>query len=153
LSESFGLILAIPDFQGRVDQPTDFIADTLTGAALENLLGMVSEDGLLITAIPAGFTFGGGSVEKLRAWISEHYGIEFFSTMPEGAFRPYAGVKTYLIGLKNGRTKRTHIGNLHVLDEQLFLKNEQWISEATFRQSRDWRIELFLSEHYSDLEK
>jgi type I restriction enzyme M protein len=152
LDSKFDYIISIPAFGYRKnitesleDTPEDFISSDMEGRAIENLVKHIKNNGILYTVVPSRFTFSTGSSRKLRKWLNKNYQLNFIYSLPEGTFRPYSGIKTYLISLFDEKVKNVKIAKLELDKNQLTVKNEKEISSDEFKKQNDWQIDLFLN--------
>ncbi|WP_425058886.1 hypothetical protein SCACP_35340 [Sporomusa carbonis] len=156
LEENFDMAICIPSFGSRLspeDTGKSFLTRDSECIAIENLIKLINDEGRLIVVTPAKVTFAGGPVQEFRKWLLENYNIDSIYSLPEGTFRPYAGIKTYLIAFSKSRTDGVSIGSIEDEQYQLVLKQKHMISYDEFEQHDDWRIELFLADDNETIQR
>ncbi len=153
LDSKFDSIISIPTFgykknitESLEDTPEDFISSDMEGRAIENLVKHIKNNGNLYTVVPSRFTFSTGSTGKFRRWLNKNYQLNFIYSLPEGTFRPYSGVKTYLISISNKKNENVKIAKLELDKNRLIIKNNKDVKSDEFKRHHDWQIDLFLSE-------
>lgn len=156
LKDRFDLIFSIPTFGEKFDLdeiPDNYMMRESEGIAVENLLNYINKEGNLYAIVPAKFTFSGGGFKNLRKHITQKYNLDFIYTLPEGTFRPYTSIKTYMLSISNEKKKKIKLGNLVLEKERLNLEDEKEIPIEDFAKYSDWRVDLFLSENLEEIEK
>ena len=156
MPERFDLVLCLPVFGVKFDQEevsNKYMTRESEGIAVENLLEVIDHHGKLFVIVPARFTFSGGGFEQIRHEIMTQYGLESIYTLPEGTFRPYTGIKTYMLGIANEPVLNVKLGHLALEEETFKLKDQKKIPKTEFNKYSDWRVELFLSKNQDDLQK
>lgn len=156
LKEKFDLILCLPIFGGKQqinELGHNFIVRETEGIAAENLLNFITEDGFLYIIVPAKFIFSGGNFIKLRKYITDKYNVDSIFILPEGTFRPFTGIKTYMICISNVKKNYIEIGNFILVEDKFVLKDKKKVNATDFKKSDDWRIDLFFTENYEDIIK
>ena len=152
----FDVIFSVPAFGGRLtieETGNGFISRDTEGIAVQNLLKHLSEIGKLYVVTPAKFTFAGGPMAQLRKWIMDKFSIDAIYSLPEGIFRPYTSIKTYLFCFSSLRAEVVKIGTLDIEEDELCLGNTKAVSVKEFNQFDDWRIEFFLSEDQEGIKR
>lgn len=143
----YDYIFCLPAFGGKVlwdDAP--FLTQEFDSIALENMLSLLEKDGILDCVMPAKITFSSTQGHReLRALIADHYGIESLSILPEGTFRPWTNIKTYLLSVRNASANQLTLGELTPSKNTLLLEKQKHLSTSVFRKHEDWRIEMLLS--------
>lgn len=77
INKHFDFIYSVPDFGVKVeDTKHNFISSKSDIVATQNLLGYLSDKGMLATVLPANIAFAGGSEAKFRNYIMTHYHLE-----------------------------------------------------------------------------
>ena len=71
---------------------------------IDKAITSVSDGGLVVSVVPTGFLFRQGRESYLRKSLVENKYIEAVIALPNGTFKPYAGVSTSIIVL----SKREH---------------------------------------------
>lgn len=143
----FDYIFCLPAFGGKVSLEKDlFLTREFDGVALENLLGVLSHDGTMDFITPAKLTFASGGYELLRRKITDTSNVESIYILPEGTFRPWIAIKTYLLTITGRETPSVSIGELRTKKESLVPYRPKAIPSNELRAHSDWRIELLLSE-------
>ena len=154
--KSYDRLIAIPSFGSRYspeDTGKGFITRDSECIAAENLIRHLSDRGELTVVLPAKVTFAGGPVQEFRKWMMGKYHVEALYSLPEGTFRPYASIKTYLmIFNRNGKTGVT-VGNIKDNGYALVAEQKRQIPDAQFQQHDDWRLELFLADDNEAIQK
>ena len=154
--DSFDLLLTIPSFGSRYnleEANNHFITRDSECIAVENLIRHLGERGKLLAVMPAKVTFASGPVQEFRRWIMANYHLAAITSLPEGIFRPYAAIKTYLMGFDAKTTTGVTVGK--IVDErgQLALKQKHWVSDADFSRHEDWRTEIYLADDNEAIQK
>lgn len=156
IEDRFDLVFSLPTFGLKFD-PEEVLSKYMTreseGIAVENLLEVIGHTGKLFVIVPARFTFSGGGFEDIRNKIMSDYGLESIYTLPEGTFRPYTGIKTYMLGISNESVSEVELGNLKLENEAFKLQDQKIVTKEEFNKYTDWRVELFLSENQDELQK
>jgi len=148
IDNKFDYIFSIPAFGYKVsseDIAYDFISSDMEGRALENIIEYLNNQGSLCMVVPAKFTFSMGSLSRLRKWINKNYQVNFIYSLQEGTFRPYSGIKTYLLSLSKQKCERISLGNLKLKNNKFTIANKKEIKSNEFKQRDNWQVELFLS--------
>lgn len=158
IDDNLDLIFSIPDFGTRfepeeISKNKEFISKESDGIAVENLLDYLNKDGFLYTVVPARFAFSGGSFEKLRKYIESEFDLHSIYTMPEGTFRPYTGIKTFILEISREDTDYINIGNLILENNNFLLKEKKEVKINNFKKYNDWRIDWFLAENQDDINR
>lgn len=144
--ERFDFIYSLPNFGGKVESINNkFMSLSPDIVATQNLLRHLSEQGVLVTVLPAKIAFARGSEAKLRQHIMTFYQLEGIYGLPEGTFKPYTAVKTYLLKISAEKKKNVSVGYLGY-DNGLYINKEKVISNEDFAAHEDWRIELMLAD-------
>ena len=147
--DSYDLLLTIPTFGSRYhpeESSKKYISRDSECIAVENLIRHLGERGKLFAVLPAKVTFASGPVQEFRQWIMANYHLATITSLPEGIFRPYAAIKTYLMGFDAKMTTGVTVGK--IVDERgkLVLQQKHWISDAEFSSHEDWRTEIYLAD-------
>lgn len=156
IEDRFDLVLCLPTFGLKFDPEevsNKYMTRESEGIAVENLLEVMDHTGKFFVIVPARFTFSGGGFEGIRNKIMSDYGLESIYTLPEGTFRPYTGIKTYMLGISNESVSEIELGNLKLEDEEFILQDQKIVTKEEFNKYTDWRVELFLSENQDELQK
>jgi hypothetical protein len=154
--DKFPFIVSIPSFASRLGQDeasAKFQAREPEGIAIENLLEHLQPQGKLAVIVPARITFAAGASSNFRKWLIDNHGIESICTLPEGTFRPYSGIKTYLMEITPEKTKQISIGKLDFAENLFELKDSRKVSVKEFKDHDEWRIELMLAEKLDEIQK
>ncbi|MFA6815013.1 MAG: restriction endonuclease subunit S [Parabacteroides sp.] len=156
IGERFDLVLCLPAFGLKLDSDdvlNKYMTRESEGIAVENLLRVIDRTGKLFVIVPARFTFSGNGFERIRNKIISDYGLESIYTLPEGTFRPYTGIKTYMLGISNELVSETELGNLKLESDVFIRRNKKKITKEEFNKYTDWRVELLLSENQDEIQK
>lgn len=149
----FDLILSIPAFGGKISDMNFFMTNDTPAIALENQIHLLEDNGILVEVVPASFTFS-SNTSVIRQWIANNYSIYSILSIPEGTFRPYTGIKTYLLTIKNHKKEESiQIGKLKLDNGTLITKEAKSICRDDLEMYEDWRIELMLAEDKSEIKK
>ncbi|MDO7907575.1 restriction endonuclease subunit S [Paenibacillus sp. JX-17] len=146
LTDAYDAILAVPNFGLKLDDEAVGVREA-EGAALHHLAPLLTPGGCLTAILPARMMFQSGSIGEWRKRINELIPVGTLYTLPEGLFRPYTSVKTYLVTFNSGQPpENIQIGRYTlkgtVLEEQRTIQ----LKAAAFQQLEDWRIELLLEQ-------
>jgi len=145
----FDYIYSIPAFgykNSSEDIAYDFISSDMEGRAIENIIKYLNNQGSLCMVVPAKFTFSMGSLSRLRKWINKNFQVNFIYSLPEGTFRPYSGIKTYLLSISKQKCEKINLANLELEDNKFVIKNKKEVKSEEFKQHNDWRVELIINE-------
>ena len=158
--DKYDFIFSVPAFGGRnMVSEGNFICRELDLVATENLLKRLSDSGTLFIVLPAKISFGGGQIAQLRTFIEENYCITEINEMPQGLFRPYAGVKTYLFEFTVGETQTVRISSYDgkyvpkVGTSEMDCVKQRTISKAELDELGDWRVEILLADKNESMER
>ncbi len=156
LQEKFNTIICLPSFGGRLTQEeigSHFLTRDSECVAIENLVGYLQDGGRLITIVPARVTFASGPVQEFRRWLVEHYHMDTIYALPEGIFRPFTSIKTYLITLSKTTGQAVAIGRMAEEESELILTQTSHKPYNEFLQLEDWRIDLFFAEDHETIQR
>ena len=149
MDNKFDYIFSIPAFgykNSLEDSAYDFISSDMEGRAVENTIEYLNNQGSLCMVVPAKFTFSMGSLFRLRKWINKNFQVNFIYSLPEGTFRPYSGIKTYLLSISKQKCEKINLANLELEDNKFVIKNKKEVKSEEFKQHNDWRVELIFNE-------
>ncbi|MFY9393713.1 MAG: restriction endonuclease subunit S, partial [Halanaerobiales bacterium] len=118
----------------------------------QNLLRHLSKNGTLVTVLPAKITFSSGSEAKLREHIMTNYQLEDIYSLPEGTFRPYTSIKTYILRIGVAKKGSVNVGYLGY-DNGLYIDKVKVVGSKEFSNHEDWRIELILEDDDENIKK
>lgn len=142
----FDFIYSLPNFGGKVEAINNkFMSSRPDVVATQNLLGYLSEGGRLVTVLPAKITFASGSEAQLREYIMTNYQLDAIYGLPEGTFKPYAAIKTYLLTISAVKKENVSVGYFGY-ENGLYINEEKVVSNEDFAAHEDWRIELILGD-------
>ncbi|MEN6463452.1 MAG: restriction endonuclease subunit S [Syntrophomonas sp.] len=154
LDKRFDFIFCLPAFTSKAEGFDDsFISQESEGIAIENMLSLLSEHGILLAIVPAKITFAGGSIAKLRNYIVENYSLDRILMLPEGTFRPYTAIKTYILNISNTIKDTITIGTVEYENELFSVSDQKAITRVDFLKHEDWRIEIILAEDNENIKK
>ena len=146
-SQQYDYIFCLPAFGGKsMLNETAFLTRDFDGIALENMLYCLHKHGTMDYIAPAKITFTStDGYKQLRNLITSQYGIECISILPEGTFRPWTSIKTYLLSIKGSPINDITLGELNLKADTLSLSALRQVSLPDFQKQSDWRIEMLLS--------
>ena len=121
--------------------------------AVENLFHAVKDGGKLVAIVPAKLTFAGGPMQDFRQWILKKYSVASIYTLPEGIFRPYTGIKTYLMTFLHQKTNSITVGRIGAEGNQLQINDRHQIPYGEFEQHDDWRFDLFIAGDNEEIQR
>ena len=151
--ERFDFIYSLPIFGGKVESINNkFMSLSPDIVATQNLLGHLSDRGTLVTVLPAKITFASGSEAKLREHIMTHYQLEGIYSLPEGTFKPYTAIKTYMLKIGAVKKENVSVGYLGY-DNGLYVDKVKVVGSKDFAAHEDWRIELILEDDDENIRK
>ncbi|MHB8276809.1 MAG: restriction endonuclease subunit S [Candidatus Humimicrobiaceae bacterium] len=152
--EKFDYIYCLPAFGYKPDELSrKFFTRDSDGAALENMLGHLNNQGTLDIIVPAKITFAGMGYEKLRSYITDNFSVKSIYILPEGTFRPATSIKTYFFTITSNPQPNIEFGTLK-LEKGIFdVTDKKNISTREFLSHEDWRIELLLSDDDENIQK
>jgi hypothetical protein len=156
IADNFDLILSIPTFGGRFSReetPKSFITQETETIALENLIQRINDRGSLVAVIPAKLTFASGQIRDFRKWILENYSLDSIYSLPDGIFRPYTGIKTYLAAFSKAGKDSIVLGSIGTENYRMQETRVITMPSAEFRQYDDWRAGLFLSKDNEEIQR
>ena len=107
--EGFDCILAVPPW-GRSDNPVigaKFPVPTvyLETLFLQHAMASLRPGGRAVVALPEGVLFRGGPDQGVRKKLLSEYHVEGVISLPQGALRPYTGIKMSLLLFRRGEAK------------------------------------------------
>lgn len=144
--DRFDFIFCLPAFTGKTDEiSTKFITTQTDGVAIETTLKLLSGNGILYVVTPARLTFASGEFSTLRKYIIDNYYVDSIIILPEGTFRPYTAVKTYILGVSSTPVNLASIERIDVINGKFGNVESYQISRNEFLRHEDWRVELLLS--------
>lgn len=153
MGERFDFIYALPDFGGKVESVNDkFISSRTDIVATQNLLGHLSDEGILLTVLPAKIAFASGPEAKLRKYIASNYQLEAIYSLPEGTFKPYSSIKTYMLKISSEKKNNISVGYLGY-DNGLYIDKNMVVDNEDFAAYEDWRIELLFEDDDENIKK
>ncbi len=156
IADNFDLILSIPAFGGRlgIDETSkNFMTRETESIAIENLIRRINDSGRLVAVIPAKLTFAGGQIRDFRKWILENYSMEAIYSFPDGIFRPYTGIKTYLATFAKRRRDSIVLGSVEAEDYNLKVAQVIKMPSAEFGQYDNWRVDLLISNDNEEIQR
>ncbi len=154
INERFDYIYCLPAFAGKLDGLNNkCITNQTDGVAIENMLPMLSDNGTISVIVPARTTFAGGSFAKLRECITQKYNVDSILIVPEGTFRPYTAIKTYILNISRKHKDAVVIGTMEYENEKFITAEQKVIPKIDFLNQEDWRIELLLSDDDENIKK
>ena len=156
IADNFDLILSIPAFGGRlsIDETSkSFMTRETESIAIENLIRNINDSGRLVAVIPAKLTFASSQIKDFREWILENYGLDSIYSLPDGIFRPYTGIKTYLATFSKARKDSIILGSIEAEDYNLKAAQVIKMPAAEFKQYDDWRVGIFLSNDNEEIQR
>ncbi|WP_339178422.1 N-6 DNA methylase [Paenibacillus sp. FSL R5-0701] len=146
LNEVFDAILSVPNFGLKLEDH-DIRMREAEGAAIQHLTPLLASGGKLVAVLPARMMFQSGSIGEWRLEMNERYPVSAIYVLPEGLFRPYTSVKTYLILFCNEQSVAdVRIGRYKLASSILEEDDVIGYKKAAFQQLEDWRIELLLDQ-------
>ena len=152
--EKFDYIYTLPVFGSRPDESAkEFLTRDSDGIAMENMLRHLDKDGSLDIIVPAKITFAAMGFEKLRAFISNNFSVISIAILPEGTFRPFTSIKTYLFSITAQLQAQMILGSLTVNSGRLNMADKKELSANEFLSHEDWRIELLFSDDDQNIQK
>ncbi len=107
---------------GRIQRHQHYAISTRdsVGLFVQHALSQLKSGGRAVVVVPEGFLFRGGSLRDLRRWLVESGHVEAVISLPSGALKPYARVKTCLLVLrKNGGATRVRMADAYALSVML----------------------------------
>ena len=154
INDRFDFIYCLPTFAGKGDELNNkFITNQTDGIAIENMLPMLSDNGVLTVIVPARITFTGGNFAKLREYITQNYNVDSILMLPEGTFRPYTAIKTYMLNISKTRKDAITVGTVAYENDKFKTAEQKVISMMEFLNHEDWRIEIILSSDDENIKK
>lgn len=153
-NDRFDCIFCLPAFAGKADEINPkFITTQTDGVAIETTLKLLSEKGTLYVVTPARLTFASGEFSALRKHIIDNYHIHSIDILPDGTFRPYTAIKTYILRISNIPSEIVKINRVDVVDDRLNNVESYKLDYCDFSNHEDWRIELLLSSEDSEIKR
>jgi type I restriction enzyme M protein len=121
-SEGFDCILAVPPWGGRVQPEVAghfAVASTnLETSFLQHVMASLRRGGRAVVALPEGALFRTGPDRMVRKELLSDYCVEGVISLPDGAFRPYTGIKASLVLFRREQAKQA----------VRFLQMDEWVS-------------------------
>lgn len=149
----FDFIYSLPDFGGKIEAVNHkFMSSRPDIVATQNLLGHLSDRGTLVTVLPAKITFASGSEAMLREHVMTNYQLEGVYSLPEGTFKPYTAIKTYMLKIGAVKKENVSVGYLGY-DNGLYVDKVKVVGSKDFAAHEDWRIELILEDDDENIRK
>ncbi|NLL18363.1 MAG: N-6 DNA methylase [Clostridia bacterium] len=150
----FDYIYTLPHFAGKWEGDREqYITNQTDGIAIENLLPLLSTSGTLTAIVPARLAFAGDSFAKLRTHITDNYHLDSVFIIPEGTFRPYTAIKTYMLNISIEPSETVTIGTITYENGKVAVDEQKRIATTIFSRQEDWRVELMLSDDDENLKK
>lgn len=154
MDEQFDYIYCLPHLAGKWEGDSErYITNQTDGIAIENLLPMLSKTGTMTAIVPARLAFAGDSFAKLRSFITDNYHLDSVFIIPEGTFRPYTAIKTYMLNISTEPKETVTIGTIAYKNRRVFIGEQKTINTTTFVRQEDWRVELMLSDDDENIKK
>lgn len=145
-NDRFGFIFCLPAFAGKLDDlPQKYITTQTDGVAIETTLKLLSDKGTLFVVAPVRLTFASGEFSDLRRFIISNYSVESIIILPEGTFRPFTAIKTYILGISKFQNEMVTISRLDVVDDKFDSVEFYKVAHSELSSHDDWRIEFLLS--------
>lgn len=149
----FDFIYSLPDFCGKIEAVNQEVMSSRPDVvATRILLGHLSDQGTLVSVLPAKITFASGSEAKLREHIIAYYQLEGLYSLPEGTFKPYAAIKTYLLKIGAVKKEKVQVGYLGY-HNGLYVDKVKLVGSKDFTAYEDWRIELILADDDENIKR
>ena len=146
LQERYDSILTVPNFGLKLDDEALEVRE-VEGAAIQHLAPLLSPEGSLSAVLPARMMFQSGDIREWRKRINELIPVHSVYALPDGLFRPYTSVKTYLVSFCNRQpSEEIRIGRYALKEMVLEEKESVQLKAAAFQELEDWRIELLLDQ-------
>lgn len=154
MDEKYDYIYSLPAFGHKPDEiGKSFLTRDSDGIAIENMLGHLDDEGTLDIIVPAKITFAGMGFERLRAYIAKYFHVESIYILPEGTFRPYTAIKTYLFSITTKPGTRVEIGTFELNKQDFEIRDKKVIPTGEFLSQEDWRIELLLADDDENVQR
>lgn len=154
VEDRYDYIFCLPVFGYKINDVADiFFTRDSDGIALQNLIQYLSEDGSIDYISPAKLLFSGMGFDKLRKLVEESCWLEELVILPDGLFRPWTAIKTYLISISKTKKDTILIGSLEIKKDCFQFEEKREISSIEFNNHEDWRIELLLSDENECLQQ
>ena len=108
-SEGFDCILAVPPWGARPQTPAHFSvsATNLETLFLQHVMASLRPGGRAVVALPEGSLFRIGPDRNVRKKLLSDYRVEGVISLPEGALRPYTGIKMSLLLFRREEAKQS----------------------------------------------
>ncbi|WP_418038780.1 N-6 DNA methylase [Paenibacillus xylanilyticus] len=146
LNEFFDAILSVPHFGLKLEEQ-DIQLREAEGVAIKQIAPLLAHGGKLMSVLPARMMFQSGAIGEWRREMNERFPVSAIHVLPEGLFRPYTSVKTYLILFCNEQSGADiQLGRYKLVSSTLQEADVIGYKQAAFRQLEDWRIELLLNQ-------
>ena len=152
----YDVLITLPSLGIRYSQEeigNKFISRESECIAVENLTRHLSATGKLMAVLPAKVTFASGTVQEFRKWIMAEYHVGSIYSLPDGTFRPYASIKTYLMSFNKKVKSGVTVGKIKDDNLSLSVAHQQWVSDEEFNRHDDWRVELYLDDDNEAIQK
>jgi len=99
--DKYDVILSNPPYGGKMAQSMQNNFRVKSGATeclfVQHIMANLAKGGRAGVVIPEGVLFRGGSDQKVRKELLEHFKVHTILSLPAGCFLPYTGVKTNVI--------------------------------------------------------
>lgn len=154
INEKFDFIYCLPAFAGKGDELTNkFITNQTDGIAIENMLNLLPSTGVLSVIIPARITFAGGDIARLRSHITDRYNVDSIWVLPEGTFRPYTSIKTYVLNISTTLKEAVTIGIVEYENDKFKAAEQKVLPMTEFLKLEDWRVEIIMSSDDENIQR
>ena len=150
----FDAIVSTPPFGGALTnlqksllyQDMGVNYSDIGAAFIDKAIKSISAGGLVVSIVPMGFLFRQGRESSLRQFLVDNKYIEAVIALPNGTFKPYAGVSTAIIVLSKrentvvkfvdaqsmySQTKRTNILNVDKILSSFDSSDEKYVRIVT----------------------
>lgn len=146
LPDQYDAILTVPNFGLKLEDESAEVREA-EGAAIQYLAPSLASGGYLTAILPARMMFQSGGIGEWRKRMNERNPVKSIYTLPEGLFRPYTSVKTYLVTFCAGQQPEGIRIGRHLLKNSLLHEEQEiLLKAAAFQQLGDWRIDLLLEQ-------
>lgn len=151
LEEKYDAILAIPNFGIKIDEQESIIIRDSEGAAVQHLLPLLRDNGMLSVTLPARLMFQAGEYVHWRKQLHQAAPVHAMALLPDGILRPYTSVRMYQVMLGTRMPDEVKLMQMHAKGTALVIEQEAELSLDHFTALTDWRIELLLDNNQDAL--
>ncbi|MCM3292712.1 restriction endonuclease subunit S [Paenibacillus sp. MER 180] len=151
LEDKYDAVLAIPHFGMKIDEQENMEIRDSEGVAVQHLLPLLQDNGMLSVTLPARMMFQAGEYANWRKQLHQAAPVHVIALLPDGILRPYASVRMYQVILGTRMPEEVRLMQMYAKGTELIIEQEAELSFDHFTASTDWRIDLLLDNNQNTL--